>query len=63
MKVIHFTGADPGFPVGGGANHTSYSGRQHMILPKFPKKLHEIEKSLGCGGRGGEGGLLDPSVL
>ena len=37
-------GADPGFPVGGGANPPG--GRQHMILPNFAKKLHEIEKIL-----------------
>ena len=34
--------ADPGFPRGGGANLSG--GRQHTILPKFPKKLHEIER-------------------
>ena len=33
--------ADPGFPRGGGANPPG--SRQHMILPKFPKNLHEIE--------------------
>ena len=36
--------ADPGFPRGGGAN--SSGGRQHMILPNFPKncmKLKEFE--------------------
>ena len=37
-------GADLGFLVGGGANPPG--GRQHMILPIFPKNLHEIEKSL-----------------
>ena len=34
--------ADPGFPRGGDAN--SPRGRQHTILPNFPKKLHEIER-------------------
>ena len=33
---------DPGFPQGGGAN--SPGGHQHMNLPNFPKKLHEIER-------------------
>ena len=37
-----FAVADPGFPRGGGANFPG--GRQHTILPKFPKKLHEIER-------------------
>ena len=41
-------GAAPGFPVGGGANPPG--GCQHMILPNFAKKLHEIEKILGHGG-------------
>ena len=36
--------ADPGFPVG---------GRQHTILPNFPKKLHESEKTLVHVGGGG----------
>ena len=30
----------------------SGGGRQHMILPNFVEKLHEIEKILGRGGRG-----------
>ena len=34
--------ADPGFPWGGGIN--SPGGGQHMILPNFPKNLHEIER-------------------
>ena len=43
--------ADPGFPRGGGAN--SPGGRQHTILPNFPKKVHEIERIWTPGG--GEG--------
>ena len=40
--------ADPGFPRGGGAN--SPGGRQHMILPIFPKNCM---KSKEFGPRGG----------
>ena len=36
---------DPEFPGGGNANPPSGGGwRKHMILPKFPKKLHKIER-------------------
>ena len=35
--------------LGGGANPSS-GEHQHIILPNFPKKLHEIEKNLVCGG-------------
>ena len=45
------SGADPGFPVGGGANSAG-RGRQHMILSNFPKNLHEIENILGRRWRG-----------
>ena len=37
-----FPVAGPGFPRGRGTN--SPGGRQHTILPKFPKKMHEIER-------------------
>ena len=30
-----------------GDTHPPEMGRQQKILPKFPKKLHEIEKNLG----------------
>ena len=40
-----FLVADPGFPRGGCANSPwGGGGCQHTILPKFPKKLHEIER-------------------
>ena len=39
--------ADPGFPRGGGAN--SPRGRQHMILPNFPKNCMKL-KEFGPGG-------------
>ena len=33
-------GADPGFPVGGGANPPG--GRQHTILQNFPKNCTKL---------------------
>ena len=38
-------GADPGFPVGGGANPPG--GAPTYDFAKFCEKLHEIEKILG----------------
>ena len=35
-------GADPGFPVGGGANLPMGVGGQHMILPNFPKNCMKL---------------------
>ena len=43
-----YAGADPGFPVGGGAN--SPGGAPTYDFAKFCEKLHEIEKILGRGG-------------
>ena len=40
--------ADPGFPRGGGAN--SPGGRQHTILPNFPKNCMKL-KEFGPRGR------------
>ena len=48
--------ADPGFPVGGGADPRG--GCQHIIFAKFCKKLHEIEKILGR--RGARAGHAPP---
>ena len=49
--ILPSTGADPGFPVGGGANPPRGGGRlggglQHKFFPKFPKN-YEIEKIFG----------------
>ena len=44
------TGADRGFPVGGGANPPM--GANIYDFAKFCEKLHEIEKILGRGGGG-----------
>ena len=35
--------ADPGFPRGGGANSPGV-GRQHTILPKFPKNCMKLKE-------------------
>ena len=49
------TGADPGFPVGRGANPLGRGSPTYDFV-KFSQKLHEIEKILGCGeGGGGRG--------
>ena len=54
--------ADPGFPRGGGAN--SPGGRQHTILPKFPKNCMKL-KEFGARGMGGASLAppLDPPLL
>ena len=41
----HVAGADPGFPVGGGAD--SLGGGPTYDFVKLSQKLHEIEKILG----------------
>ena len=43
-------GADPGFPVGGGANRRGGGGAPKYEIAKFSEKLHEIEKISGCRG-------------
>ena len=48
------TGADPGFPVGGSANHPE-GGANLRYCQHFPKKLHEIAKILGRRGGAGRG--------
>ena len=40
--------ADPGFPRGGGAN--SPGGRQHTILPYFPKNCMKLKEFGPSGG-------------
>ena len=41
-------GADPEFPVGGGANPPG--GYQHMILPNFVKNCMKLRKFWAAGG-------------
>ena len=47
------TGADPGFPVGGGANPRGGGGRQHMILLNFAKNCMKLRIFWTVGGGGG----------
>ena len=47
LLYITLTGADLGFPVGGGANPPG--GAPTYDFAKFCEKLHEIEKILGRG--------------
>ena len=58
-------GADPRFPVGGGANPGGGGGAPIYDFPKFSEKLHEIEKNFGRGrGTRTEGAPpLDPPLL
>ena len=44
-----YTGADPGFPIVGGANPLG-GGAPTYDFAKFCEKLHEIRKILGHGG-------------
>ena len=43
-------GADPGFPIGGGANPRG-EGHQHTNLPDFPKNYMKLRKFWSVGGR------------
>ena len=52
--------ADPGFPQGGGAN--SPGGRQHTILPNFPKNCMKL-KEFGSRGGGRRHASLTPPTL
>ena len=51
------TGADSGFPVGGGANPP---GSSTYNFAKLSEKLHKIEKVLGMGTRAGDAPLDPP---
>ena len=42
-QTIPPSGADPGFPVGGGSNHPGTLASTYNFV-KFSQKLHEIEK-------------------
>ena len=54
--------ADPGFPPGGAP--TPQGGRQHTILPKFPKNCMKL-KEFGPGGGGAHPKFyyVDPPLL
>ena len=52
--------ADPGFPRGGGAN--SLGGRQHTILPHFPKNCMKLKEFGPPGGARPSRPPLDPPL-
>ena len=59
LLFIRRPGADPGYPVGGGANPPG--GAPTYDFAKFREKLHEIENILGRGGaRAGRAPLNPP---
>ena len=53
-------GADPGFPVGGGANP---GGRQHMVLPNFLENCMKLRKFWAGGGGGRRGRPLESATV
>ena len=58
-RSFRVSGADPGFPLGGGADPPV--GAPTYDFVKFPQKLHEIKKIWAVGGRAG-GTPLDPPL-
>ena len=50
-KYVTSTGADPGFPVGGGASPPG-GGRQHTNLPNLSKNCIKLRKFWSMGGGG-----------
>ena len=54
--------ADPGFPRGGGANSPGGGGRQHTILPKFPKNCMKLKEFGPPGGARPLRPPLDPPL-
>ena len=48
VRQSFWSGADPGFPVGGGTNPPG-GGRQHMILPNFAKNCMKLRKFWALG--------------
>ena len=52
--------ADPGFPRGGGAN--SPGGRQHTILPNFPKNCMKLKEFGPQGGARPKFYYVDPPL-
>ena len=46
------SGADPGFPLGGGANRPGGGGvqKKNMNLPKFPKNCMKLRNFRAAGG-------------
>ena len=60
--LVFITGADPGFPVGEGANPPGGGGCQHMILPNFEKNCMKLRKFWAVGGGGGDRTLRASSL-
>ena len=60
-QLLASTAADPGFPRGGGAN--SSGGRQHTILPNFPKNCMKLKEFGPRGGRASLAPPLDPPLF
>ena len=56
-----YPGADPGFPVGGGAD--PLEGRQHTILSNFPKNCMKSRKFWAVGGRAPGAPPLNPPLV
>ena len=54
-------GADPGFSIGGGANHPG-RGHQPIILPNFPKNCMKLRTFWTVGGEPGSPPLDLPLV-
>ena len=48
FAIQYYAGADPGFPVGGGAN-SPRRGCQHTNLPDFSKNCMKLRKFLSGG--------------
>ena len=46
LAILHFAGADPGFPIGGGVYNQEGEGAPTYDFATNFQKLHEIEKIL-----------------
>ena len=54
LACRHISGADPGFPIGGGANHPG-GGANLWFCQYFPKHYMKLRKLWAVGGRGRRG--------
>ena len=60
---LHSSGADPGFPVGGGADPPGGGAPTYMILSKFPKKCMKSRKFWTVKEACARGGPLDAPLV